>query len=287
MDRAADLSTESPGRPERPCCWSRLDVVGLAERSPRTRLQGALMHEGEVPADSRATTRCGRVLHPNLAFGRVRPPSRPDPRRNAESLAARGEPASGGRGDSSRIAAVACLFLPGRSHGWPPRRTSRSTPTCCGMSAQSSGRTSSSTARSRSTPPSSRGVALSVYFNTDLVGTLGRVGAATRKKDSYLQSQFRRLKGRRGPKKAIIAVAASMLTAVYAPRREGLPRPRVSELARNGEGVEHRPWPTSRAWPPHGRPGTLSTRNPHYRVDPPRPATTRSGRIRSTGRGGQ
>ena len=39
--------------------------------------------------------------------------------------------------------------------------------------------------------------------------------AATRKKDSYLQSQFRRLKGRRGPKKAIIAVAASMLTAVY------------------------------------------------------------------------
>ena len=39
--------------------------------------------------------------------------------------------------------------------------------------------------------------------------------AATRKKQSYLQSQFRRLKGRRGPKKAIIAVAASMLTAVY------------------------------------------------------------------------
>ncbi len=39
--------------------------------------------------------------------------------------------------------------------------------------------------------------------------------AATRKKDGYLQSQFRRLKGRRGPKKAITAVAASMLTAVY------------------------------------------------------------------------
>ena len=30
-----------------------------------------------------------------------------------------------------------------------------------------------------------------------------------------LQSQFRRLKGRRGPKKAIVAVAASMLTAAY------------------------------------------------------------------------
>ena len=53
-------------------------------------------------------------------------------------------------------------LVPGRSHGWPPRRTSRSTPTCCGMSARSSGRTSSSTARSRSTPPSSRGDALSV-----------------------------------------------------------------------------------------------------------------------------
>ena len=39
--------------------------------------------------------------------------------------------------------------------------------------------------------------------------------AATRKKESYLQAQFRRLKGRRGPKKAIVAVAASMLTAVY------------------------------------------------------------------------
>ena len=39
--------------------------------------------------------------------------------------------------------------------------------------------------------------------------------AATRKNGSYLQSQFRRLKGRRGPKKAIVAVAASMLTAAY------------------------------------------------------------------------
>ena len=39
--------------------------------------------------------------------------------------------------------------------------------------------------------------------------------AAARKNGSYLQSQFRRLKGRRGPKKAIVAVAASMLTAAY------------------------------------------------------------------------
>ena len=39
--------------------------------------------------------------------------------------------------------------------------------------------------------------------------------AAIRKKDTYLRSQFLRLKTRRGPKKAIVAVAASMLTAAY------------------------------------------------------------------------
>jgi len=39
--------------------------------------------------------------------------------------------------------------------------------------------------------------------------------AASRKKDSYLRAQFPRLKARRGAKKAIVGVAASMLTAVY------------------------------------------------------------------------
>ena len=39
--------------------------------------------------------------------------------------------------------------------------------------------------------------------------------AAARTKDSYLHAQFLRLKGRRGPKKAILAVAASMLTSAY------------------------------------------------------------------------
>jgi transposase len=38
---------------------------------------------------------------------------------------------------------------------------------------------------------------------------------AARTKGTYLQSQFLRLKARRGPKKAIIAVAASLLTAIY------------------------------------------------------------------------
>jgi transposase len=45
---------------------------------------------------------------------------------------------------------------------------------------------------------------------------------ATRKQDSYLRARFLRLKGRRGPKKAIIAVAASMLTAAYVMLRDGV-----------------------------------------------------------------
>jgi transposase len=39
--------------------------------------------------------------------------------------------------------------------------------------------------------------------------------AATRKKGGYLQAQYLRLRSRRGPKKAIVAVAASILTAAY------------------------------------------------------------------------
>jgi len=45
--------------------------------------------------------------------------------------------------------------------------------------------------------------------------------AASRKKASYLQAQFQRLRYRRGPKKAICAVAASILTAVYHMLRDG------------------------------------------------------------------
>lgn len=46
--------------------------------------------------------------------------------------------------------------------------------------------------------------------------------AATRKKGSYLQAQFLRVKNRRGPKKAIVAVAASMLTAAFFMLRDGV-----------------------------------------------------------------
>jgi transposase len=45
---------------------------------------------------------------------------------------------------------------------------------------------------------------------------------AARTKDSYFHAQFARLKSRRGPKKAIVAVAASMLTAVYHMLRDGV-----------------------------------------------------------------
>jgi transposase len=44
---------------------------------------------------------------------------------------------------------------------------------------------------------------------------------ATTKRNSYFRAQFQRLKSRRGPKKAIVAVAASILTAAYHMLRTG------------------------------------------------------------------
>ena len=55
--------------------------------------------------------------------------------------------------------------------------------------------------------------------------------AAVRKKDSYLARQFGSIATRRGPKKAIMAVAGSMLTAIYHMIRDGVayapPAPRA------------------------------------------------------------
>ena len=45
--------------------------------------------------------------------------------------------------------------------------------------------------------------------------------AASRRKASYLQAQFHRLRGRRGPKRAVCAVAASILTAAYHMLKDG------------------------------------------------------------------
>ena len=46
--------------------------------------------------------------------------------------------------------------------------------------------------------------------------------AATHKKDGYLRAQFLRIKSRRGAKKAILAVASSMLSAAYVMLRDGV-----------------------------------------------------------------
>ena len=46
--------------------------------------------------------------------------------------------------------------------------------------------------------------------------------AAVRKRDTYLQARFLRLKARRGPMKAIVATAAKILIAIYAVLRDGV-----------------------------------------------------------------
>ena len=48
-----------------------------------------------------------------------------------------------------------------------------------------------------------------------------QMNTSIKKKDSYLQAQFYRIKARRGPKKAIMAVAASILTAIYHMLKDG------------------------------------------------------------------
>ena len=68
----------------------------------------------------------------------------------------------------------------------------------------------------------------------DLVGCVGalpgsslalcrRPGAPSAAKRTYLRAQFYRINSRRGPRKAIAAVAASILTAVYYILRDGVP----------------------------------------------------------------
>jgi transposase len=58
----------------------------------------------------------------------------------------------------------------------------------------------------------------SVWLKTTLVQC---AWAAVKKKDSYLQAQFHRITARRGKKKAILAVAASILTAIYHMLKDG------------------------------------------------------------------
>jgi transposase len=60
--------------------------------------------------------------------------------------------------------------------------------------------------------------------NTWLKTTLVQAAwAATRAKDSALRAQYLRLRNRRGAKRAVIAVAASMLTSAYHMLQRGIP----------------------------------------------------------------
>lgn len=74
--------------------------------------------------------------------------------------------------------------------------------------------------------------------------------AAKRKKASYLQAQFLRLRSRRGPQKAICAVAASILTAAYHMLKDGTvyqdlgpdhfnPRSKTTQTQRLVRRLEH------------------------------------------------
>jgi transposase len=61
------------------------------------------------------------------------------------------------------------------------------------------------------------------HGNRWLQATLVQVAwAASRKKNSYFQAQFRRLSGRRGKKRAIVAVAHSILTDTYCILKRGI-----------------------------------------------------------------
>jgi transposase len=64
--------------------------------------------------------------------------------------------------------------------------------------------------------------------------------SATRAKDTYLRAQFHRVRSRRGPHKAIMAVAASILTAVFHMLRDSVPyrdlgADHFSRLTRHGK----------------------------------------------------
>jgi hypothetical protein len=48
-----------------------------------------------------------------------------------------------------------------------------------------------------------------------------RLGGGKKERQLHLQAQFYRIKARRGPKKAIMVVAASILTAIYHMLKDG------------------------------------------------------------------
>ena len=81
-------------------------------------------------------------------------------------------------------------------------------PGCCPRNDESAGKRRSTRVRKSAN-----------WLKTTLVNA---AWAAVRTKDSYLHAQFLRIKSRRGAKKAILAVAASMLTTAYFMLRDGV-----------------------------------------------------------------
>ena len=160
-----EISLKPLSRFRGPLLWDRIGQFDAACPAGHATASAALQRLNRVQASNRfyaATRELGRALKTEFVLQYMSEPQlRATVRRGllkVEQLHALARAVYYGQArEISRIAAAPA---------------SRSTPTCCVMSARSSGRTSSSTARSRSTPPSSRGASLRVYFNTNLVGTL-------------------------------------------------------------------------------------------------------------------
>jgi hypothetical protein len=80
----------------------------------------------------------------------------------------------------------------------------------------------SRTSRERRQAPLQSPAQGSPWLKTTLVQCAwAAVRQKERQKDSYLRAQFYHIRARRSPKKAIVAVAASILTAVYHMLKEG------------------------------------------------------------------
>jgi transposase len=103
---------------------------------------------------------------------------------------------------------------------------------------------------------------------------------AARTKDTYLAAQFARLKGRRGPTKANVAVAHSILVIAYYILERGEPYSDLGAdyfLHRQSSGRQGPPGPPAGTDGPKGHPGTRRTRR-ITKLPPHRSRTRRTSR---------
>lgn len=77
---------------------------------------------------------------------------------------------------------------------------------------------------------------------------------AVRKRDCYLAAQYRRLVKRRGDKKAIVAVAHSILVIAYHVLRDGQSYREVGATTSSASTPTASPAITPRGWPPSAMP---------------------------------